>query len=344
MKGGKQRALLFFCLGAFIFLVFVNLMVLYGPFNKITTKASSEASVEIEIIRKIYCDNGVCDGDEDCSSCEADCGACAAVSSGGGGGGSVSLPDEISIDEDSFNVNIVLEESKTREFKIKNMGSKAINVDVTVEGLENFIIVDNNLLLEPSEERTVEFDIISPNESGIYTGKIVLRSARTKKEILIVVNTQSKETLFDLSVAVLEEKLEETNNLRAQLTLIPVGEKGVDVSVKYLIKDFRGKVYYESSETFYVENQMSFVKEFDTRDLNIGDYVLGIEMTYIGGFATASSQFKIVDDKFLSGIKLKNQTIFIIAIGLILFLIVIITVSRKQTYKKYLEVIHNKRK
>lgn len=310
-----------------------------------------------------FCGDGTCNSGETCSGCVADCtcssgytctsGTCVADAvattvdagtGGGGGGGAGAAPQpDFSIDESSFNVNIVVEDLKTREFKIKNLWNKTYNVEVTVEGLENFILIEDNILMEPLEERTIEFKIASPDEIGVFPGKIILKSSRTRREILVAVNTQSKETLFDLSVAVLEEILERKDNLRAQLTLLPVGEKGVDVSIKYLIKDFKGKVYYENSETFYVDGQMSYVKEFKIDNLDVEDYVLGVEMVYVGGFATASSQFKVVEEKFLPGIKLGNKTILLFVAGVILILIIIITLRRKQTYKKYGKIIHSKK-
>ena len=88
---------------------------------------------------------------------------------------------------------------------------------------------------------------------------------------------------------------------------------------------------------------MSYVKEFKIDNLGFDDYVLGVEMIYVGGFATASSQFKIVEQKFLPGIKLGNKTIFLLVVGVVLLLIIIITIRRKQTYKKYGRIIHSKK-
>ena len=309
-----------------------------------------------------FCGDGTCGSSETCLSCAADCGCdsgytCTAGTcvadevatttsvdsgSGGGGGGAAGVSDDFRIDENNFNLNIILGDSKTRGFNILNLQNKNFSVDITVEGLEDYITIQDSVLLNSLEEKNIQFEIACPDEIGIYTGKIILRSSKTRKEILIAINTQSKETLFDVSVTVLEQTLEKEDNLRAQITLIPVGEKGVDVSIKYLIKDFNGKVYFENSETFYVDGQMSYVKEFKVNDLDYDSYVLGVEMVYIGGFATASSQFKVVEEKFLKGVKLSNQMVFIIAIGIIILLIIIITIHRKQTYKKYARVIHKR--
>lgn len=306
-----------------------------------------------------FCGDGTCNSGETCSSCVADCGcssgytctsgtcvadavAATAETGGGGGSGGMGFTDEFSVDATTFNVKIVTGDLKTREFKIKNLENKTLSVGINLEGLENLILIDNGVSFEPFEEKTISFKIVSPDDIGVYPGKIVLTSSRTKKTIFITINTQSKDTLFDLSVNVLEEAIPKNKDLRAQMTLIPVGEKGVDVSMKYLIKDFKGKVYYENSETFYVDDQMSYVENFKVNNLDFEDYVLGVEMIYAGGFATASSQFKIIEEGFLPGTKLGNKTLIIIVAGVIIILIVAITFYRRETYKKYRKIL-NKR-
>ena len=38
-------------------------------------------------------------------------------------------------------------------------------------------------------------------------------------------------------------------------------------------------------------------KEFETERLGYGSYVLGLEMTYVGGFASASSHFEVKESQ-----------------------------------------------
>jgi len=162
--------------------------------------------------------------------------------------------------------------------------------------------------------------LVAPDETGIYAGKIILNSQNLEKEILTTLNVQSKNTLFDMIVTIPEKEILNGRTLMAQFNLLPVGEKGVDVTIKYLIKDFQGRVFFENSETFYVDSEKSFIKEFDTDNLVTGDYVLGAEMTYIGGVAVASTQFEIVESNTFPVTDIK----FFIFTGISLLIILII--------------------
>jgi len=259
------------------------------------------------------------------------------VSSGGGGSLAEEVPATVGerrfkVDEESINVRIVLDEIKTREFKLTNLEDYGIDVEISVEELDDLIIINDRVSLEKDEKKTVKFKVISPEELGIRTGKIILSYKDVRKEILISINPQSKETLFDVSVNLAEDKLEKQDNLKTQLNLLPVGEKGIDVTVKYIIKDFKGEIYYEESETFYVDAPISVSKEFAIDRLNHGDYILGVEMSYLGGFASASQLFE-VKGKF----PIKEVNFIIILAGLVIIIILIIlgmTMWKTKRYKR----------
>jgi hypothetical protein len=258
--------------------------------------------------------------------------------SGEGGSALTSIIEDFSVDMNELKVRIVLNDVKEREIKIKNTGETNIIIKARLEGegMEKIIAFENDKLsLLVGEEGVLKFNI-SARELEVYTGKIILSSRAKTKEVLIMINTQSKETLFDISLAIPGNIVNKDEALKAQISLIPVGEKGVDVTLKYLIKDFKGKVYYEESETFYIDNQKSFAKEFKIDRLEHGSYVLGIEMTYAGGFASTSSHFEVEEEeKPISFIK-KYYMYFIILIVLIIaILFVIFELEKMQEYKRY---------
>jgi len=250
----------------------------------------------------------------------------AETSSGGdgsSGGGSIASKDveNFSLDSDSLSIRIVLDEIRNREVKIKNLAGRPISLDVDVRGLEDYVIVSDKLSLDVKEEQGMKIKFVSPEDPGVYTGKIILKGTGIKKEILISLNVQSKNTLFDVSLGLARDSLESYEKIKSQINLLPVGEKGVDVTVKYLIKDFKGEVYHESSETFYVDEEISLIREFKSSGLEEGNYVLAAEMTYAGGVASASAQFEI---KGPSGkLFTKKFNWIYIAIGIILILILI---------------------
>ncbi len=260
------------------------------------------------------------------------------ASSGGGGGALAEIIEDFSFDPEELKVRIVLNDVKEREIKIKNTGENNITIKVRLEGegMDKVILFKNNeLSLGVGEEGIIKLNITA-RELEIYAGKIILSSPRKTKEVLVTINTQSKETLFDISLAIPENIVKKNEALKAQINLIPIGEKGVDITLKYLIKDYKGKAYYEESETFYVDEQKSFAKEFKTGKLEYGSYVLGIEMTYAGGFASTSVHFEVKEEEKPSTFIKAYYIYFIILIMLIIvILFVIFELKKMQKYKRY---------
>jgi hypothetical protein len=265
------------------------------------------------------------------------------ASPGGSSGVSGAFSKEFSVSEDFFVVRSVVGDSKVRKFKIKNLGTGFLYVHL---GLEGDDIEDNGMVkgfdeivslservfyLRGGEEKEISVDIVAPEDLGVYLGKVVVNG---EKEILITINTQSKETLFDISSTPLENVVEVGGNLKTQMYLLPVGEEGVDVTVKYLIRDYSGEVYYEESSTFYVDEEMSFVKEFNTSDLAVGNYILVAEMVYLGGFASASSYFE-VGSGIVYDESIENIYLVILIVGIIFaFVVVSIKLFKIRKYKK----------
>ena len=150
--------------------------------------------------------------------------------------------------------------------------------------------------------------------------------------------------MFDVSLEILEDAINKEDKLKAQVNLTPFGERGGDVTLKYLIKDFNGKIYYEESGTFYVDKEMSFFKEFSTDKLKIGDYVLGVEMTYTGGFASASSIFSVseAEEEIASQPAENFKGYWIIAVILILLAVVLLLWKIKKPKKSEINLKQEK--
>ena len=125
------------------------------------------------------------------------------------------------------------------------------------------------------------------------------------------------------------------NNLKAQINLLQLGIKEeVNVTLNYLIKDFSGKTYLTESETITVYRQKSLSKEFYTKDIPSGNYVLGVELIYPDGVAVASSQFKI-KEKLKIG---KKELILISLIFVLIFIAIAIYLATKR-YKRKMEYL-----
>ena len=171
-----------------------------------------------------------------------------------------------------------------------------MTIKVSATGLENYITFNTDkIVLKVGESAPLTFTVTAP-EPGVYAGKIVLTYGSIIKEVLVLLNVVSEGVLFDVTVTIPElyRDLRLGQRLPVLIELTEVGaETGVDVTMKYVIKDFDGITFYTDSETFYVLGTKSYSKKFSTVGLNPGDYILGVELTYPGGVATSSSHFRV---------------------------------------------------
>ena len=228
---------------------------------------------------------------------------------GGGGGGTtgagtgeeaVSEKKDFIILPEEFNLVILAGEKKSYKIEVVNPTNAQINISVSSAGINSFLEPQvYEISLAAKERKTFEFNISAP-ESGIYAGKIIFVSGDIKKEAFVILNVRSSDALFDVSLTIPNSYriIKPGRDLRTFVSLSQKGDaEKVDVSVNYLIKDFEGTVLYTESETFAVSKSKSFVKEFSTSKLPIGDYIVGIEVNYPEGFATSSAHFSISEEE-----------------------------------------------
>ena len=277
-----------------------------------------------------------------------------AASGGGGGGGGASasvMPSkkvELDVDSGSLRVRSVIGDKKNREFSLRNEGDEEVEVLFSIEGediegpdgemipFSEFVVLrEGSVSLKGGEDVSIEFDVIAPDSLGVFVGYIIMMIDGVRSEIPVSINTQSKETIFDVSTTILDSTIENNEDVRVQIDLLPIGERGIDITLRYNTRDFKGKIYSESSETFYVGGPMSFVKEFSTEQLSNGDYVLATEMIYLGGFASASSQFEVLDESILGIFRMNVATIFFVGVVLVMVLIVAVVLGRLKRIRKY---------
>src|SRR3989344_840952 len=270
----------------------------YG--SKLAAHSSSQASVGLSVESSdAVCGDNSCNGAETCSTCLGDCGVCSSGTTGGaGGGGGAYGKADFRLNKDSFNIKIVSGEEETNEIIVENIGTTHLDIKISVTGIEDYIYFNSDTIsIDPGRSAPLRFTIRAP-EPGVYAGKILFNYQGITREALILLNVVSEGSLFDVTVTVpdLYRILREGQRLPALIELIEIGgETGVDVIMNYIIKDFDGNKYYSESETFYVLGAKSYSKRFSTSGLKPGDYVLGVELIYVGGFATSTAHFRISD-------------------------------------------------
>jgi len=262
------------------------------------------------------------------------------VSSGGGGGGAPVYQPAVgfSTNIDSYETSISLNRIEFGKITITNDGDLTEEYSINVQTIGDIIsFEENKVTIESKGSRTIEFKVLSPKESGIYTGKIIISVGSKKKEILASVNVKTEKNLFDITLLIPKSSktISPGSNLQSQINLLEMGLKeNIDVTLRYTIKDFEGNVYLTESETIAVYDQKTIEKEFHTEELQSGNYVLGVELIYPDGVAVASSHFQ-VKEKTLSNNRLLIY--FIFGIVVIIFSALILGIRKYKSMSKKLK-------
>src|SRR3989338_2414438 len=238
---------------------------------------------------------------------------------GGGGGGGFFLPaaEDFSISPGSIKLKLSLGESEERVLVVRNAGSAALTIPLAVEGVKGYTALSDDFVsLDPGESATVTLNFIGKNVGG-FVGQIIARISQIEKAVPIILEVISDLVLFDVKLDIPAEyaEIEPGNELKAQITLLNVAApKKVDVFATYLIKDLRGNIIYEETETFAVEKQISYQKSLPVHESTVaGSYVAVIEIRYAESFAVSSQFFSVVEKKefVVDDIIFKNTSLMI---------------------------------
>ncbi|MBI2658147.1 hypothetical protein HYX08_05635 [Candidatus Woesearchaeota archaeon] len=229
-------------------------------------------------------------------------GGAAAAGGGGGGGGPLPTPIEKKKDFDvspgSIKEQLALGTAKTKSITIKNTGEAVLSFNLAVNAVSDFVFLsDSGFSLGSGEEKAIEANIIG-KKLGSYIGEIEASADGIKKSISIIIEVESEQVLFDAKLDIPSgyKEVQAGDELKTQITLLNVGPpRKVDVTATYIIKDNLGNAVYQSTETFAVEKQTSFVKPFKIpKELKPGDYLAIIELRYENSFAVSSELFRVV--------------------------------------------------
>ena len=215
-------------------------------------------------------------------------------------------------------------------------GANIEDFSVEVLNLEDIIKVDESFSLGPRASKELGLRITAPKETGIYTGKIIIKSGNFEEVVLVTINVKTEKSLFDITMSVLnkDKKVEEGGDLSVQFDLLQMGiREKMDVILAYVIKDFDGKIYLTESETIAVETEKTLRKDFSVLGIPVGDYVVGAELVYPDGVAVTSSQIKIGEELEMEGNNLVIISL-ISALAMVAGAIGFMTIRHRRMLKK----------
>ncbi len=255
-----------------------------------------------------------------------------------GGGGYLILEDVIIIPA-KFNLRGFVGINFSVKIYFKNQGNISKNISIESSNLDNMLeFSEATFLLNPGEEKILEFKVIPPNVPDIYIGNIILLSGNKKADIPFTIRVVSEISLFDILIDV-PKKIKIGQSLEAKVTLTQAGfDEKEDVALVYEIKDLSGAVILNEIETLAVQGTKTFEKQLNTQNLGLGSYVLTAEVIYSGGSAVASSRFEVAESGeiiFNFGFIIYFAVIIMILISIIMVLIILYRVSKEEKIDEY---------
>lgn len=263
-------------------------------------------------------------------------------SKGGGGSGGPSVekktPDFI-VDQALIKVISTIGDSFKKSLTIKNPNSQSLKFSIDSNLGDFLFFSENEFEIPANSEKTIFLTFLASEDlkPDVYTGKVILESQFTKKEVPVIYEVQSRKSLFDVSINIPAEykNLNQGDEVFFQVTLINLGEIGrVDLDLEYQIKDFDGNIILEFTEKVAVETQASFSKTiYLPENLNSGDYVIAVKVKHGLNIGTASDVLSVFDKRSLI-LSVHAQLFIFFGIFLIILLLIFVVYElRRRKYK-----------
>lgn len=249
---------------------------------------------------------------------------------------------------DNVLLKLIIKQGEPISKTIKITNTDSVRKEfIVAENLDFLSVSEREFSLEPSEAKTLEIGFETEEKPGVYVGNILIYSGKEEYKIPIILEIETKEALFDSSINILLEygeiypggKLAVENKV---FNLENIGLKTVNVN--YAAKDFDGRTIFSEEENIAVENQVLTTKLISIPEsAKIGDYVLFVEIEYLGSVGTSSHFFKIVEkqEQILGSFKFFDSWIFIVILFAVIMFFIFFTKQRDRLFLE-LEKQHRK--
>jgi len=244
---------------------------------------------------------------------------------GGGGisGGGGSPVVNFSVDKDLLEVQIIQGGAKKETIFITNTGERILLFNLNIIQLASFASLSNDsfrLLLGESKEIDIDFSVDEDEPVAVHTGSVLVTARQLSKSVDIILQILDKGVLFDLKSVLADDILNKNQKIDATITITDISNLGkVDVLLEYFIKDFSDNEIKLAEEILEIDGELEIERRFSLpQDLELGNNVFFVKLTYEESVATSANAFKLIDVSFIFWIWI---VLLILLILIILFLI-----------------------
>ena len=202
-----------------------------------------------------------------------------------------------------------------KTFLITNTGSWNARTRLSLAGFNNIpgtaalVSIDSedqNFMFQAKAQNEVglNFKADASTAPGIYVGKIIAETEYSKKEIQVIVEVESTDVYFDVSLDIPADYRNPLvgGELIYQIILVNMKKIGMEtVALTYSIIDSDGNVIFSQSEDAAVDKDVTFNRKIILGgNIPPGNYILAVRALYqgengISSLGTASERFRIVE-------------------------------------------------
>ncbi|MFH1641956.1 MAG: hypothetical protein ABIC04_03580 [Nanoarchaeota archaeon] len=241
---------------------------------------------------------------------EDDTGSGASSGGGGGGGGGISKKEEnkpekitdvsnLEVSLDLIKIQIKVGETITKSMTINNTGKTPMDIQLESPLKGIILFSETYFTLLPGESKSIEMEISSIDQiPDSYIGWIIVNGNRFQKEILTIIEVESAEVLFDLSldIPIQSREIIPGGKLPISVNVYNLLKSGITkIRIAYFIKNLDGKVIYMDEEDIEITDQISIEKEFKIPDDTVpGDYVVIVQAKHTSSFGSATKVFEVI--------------------------------------------------
>ncbi len=247
---------------------------------------------------------------------------------GGGGGGTTNVYS-FTLDKELIKSFLFAGQSVMESLTITNTGNTRLSFSLTVNSLNNYITLSEDVFyLREDETKTINLDISIPDytEEDVYTGNLVIRTSASTKTVPIILEVESIDAPVDIKVTVPEEfkRVEIGSTVFARISMFNLLNVPIPVNLYYAAKDSNGTIVDYGEEVIDLGDTITFTRGVNlSSDSQIGNYIFFVKAEYRDKTAVGSDIFEVVEVLLVTAGKISKAYVSLFLIVLILILIVV---------------------
>jgi len=249
--------------------------------------------------------------------------------------------DVLVVEPQIIRISLKVGDSIEKQISLSNLATTSLAVQVQHTGLDNIISFYEDAFTLKSFQSKI-FNVLFSADNNltpdVYNGKIVFTAHDIQREIIVIVEVESKRILFDVKTYIPGQykKVNPGQEILANIDLYNLQATGLaNIKMIYHIKDTEGNIVVAAEEFITTADDVSFVKRLVLpRDIKLGDYIFSVAAKYKDSVAISSDVFTVTDEELLAPVDWQSRLLLIIIILVVSGLIFGILVYREHEKSK----------